>query len=184
MANDINTPDIDLAALAIGGVPSPAKRAARTRRKRREAAALAKQRKARRDRLRRKRLHQRKRLLSTAGQAPLETRAAERRKTWTPDKGGDPSLYAGTLTLLQRTLVAAIPGEWATCACIGERSGDGRRAADPVIRQRGYFEKGLIADSEVRRPRVEGGGRPLETRFVWRLTAAGEAARELALLLV
>jgi len=158
---------IDLAALAIGGTPEEK---ARLRRGRAAAAA-------------------RRRNVAERQERRLETRLAERRASWEPSRGGPAARFPRSLG--DRILCAMKPGDWYSVRELAELVGVNYRSIQPWIYAagncrglRGLVQKGRnAAFARPLSPWEHMGGEECEPRYLWRLTQAGERARELACML-
>jgi hypothetical protein len=158
---------IDLAKLAIGGTPEQKLWLRRGR-----AAAAA-----------------RRRNVLERQKGRLEAREAERRASWLPSRGGPAARFPRSLG--DRILCAMHPGEWYAVRELAELVGVSYRSIQPWLcgagRCRGLgglVQKGRNA-AFVRplSPWEHLSGQECEPRYLWRLTQAGERARELALIL-
>lgn len=88
---------------------------------------------------------------------------------------------------VDRILRAMLPGEWCGEPDLRALTGMRHDSISPVLRQRlepsGLIERGRNADRQERRYPVAADRQGAPLTFLWRLTAAGEAARALALIL-
>jgi hypothetical protein len=158
---------IDLAALAIGGMPEEK---ARLRRGRAAAAA-------------------RRRNVAARQERRLEARLAERQASWEPSRGGPAARFPRSLG--DRILHAMEPGEGYGVRDLAELLGVNYRSVQPWLYGAGNC-RGLRVLVEKCRNRdlvrslsrwEHMSGMECEPQFLWRLTRAGEHARAVILLL-
>jgi hypothetical protein len=158
---------IDFAKLAIGGTPEQKLWLRRGR-----AAAAA-----------------RRRNIIERQKRRLEARLADRRASWKPSRGGPAARFPRSLG--DRILCAMEPGDWYSVRELAELVGVNYRSIQPWIYGAGNCRGlgGLIQkgrNAAFVRPLSSWqhmGGLECEPRYLWRLTHAGERARELALIL-